>query len=111
MAAYLATANGRSSIQESVFEQRFAYTRALSKMGTRMIQDGSSLMIEGVPTLSGRSVEAPDIRGGAALILAGLAAQGRTTITGLDHVDRGHEHLEAKLRSLGARIERRESIA
>jgi UDP-N-acetylglucosamine 1-carboxyvinyltransferase len=108
MAAYLATAAGRSSIKESVFERRFAYTRALSKMGARIVQDGASLAIEGVAALTGRAVEAPDIRGGAALILAGLAATGQTTVTGLDHIDRGHANLEMKLKAIGAHIERRE---
>jgi UDP-N-acetylglucosamine 1-carboxyvinyltransferase len=108
MAAYLATATGRSSIKESVFERRFAYTRALSKMGARIVQDGASLAIEGVAALTGLAVEAPDIRGGAALILAGLAARGQTTVTGLDHIDRGHANLEMKLRAIGAHIERRE---
>lgn len=108
MAAYLATATGRSSIVESVFERRFAYARELSRMGARMVQDGAALTIEGVGRLTGQAVEAPDIRGGAALVLAGLAAKGRTTITGLDHIDRGHEQLETKLRAIGARIERRE---
>ncbi|MBE0634833.1 UDP-N-acetylglucosamine 1-carboxyvinyltransferase, partial [Candidatus Bipolaricaulota bacterium] len=108
MAAYLSTATGRSSIVESVFERRFAYTRELSRMGARMVQDGASLTIEGSATLTGQAVEAPDIRGGAALVLAGLAATGRTIITGLDHIDRGHANLETKLRAIGARIERRE---
>jgi len=111
MAAYLSTAAGRSSIVESVFERRFAYTRELSRMGARLIQDGSTLMIEGEATLVGQTVEAPDIRGGAALILAGLAAEGRTTVTGLTHIDRGHANLETKLQAIGARIERREDAA
>jgi len=111
MAAYLSTADGCSSITESVFERRFAYTRALGKMGARIVQDGPSLTIEGVATLTGQPVEAPDIRGGAALILAGLAASGRTTLTGLDHIDRGHANLEMKLRAIGAGIERREDPA
>ena len=111
MAAYLSMAVGCSSIVESVFERRFAYTHALGKMGARIVQDGSSLTIEGVATLTGQPVEAPDIRGGAALILAGLAASGRTTLTGLDHIDRGHANLETKLRAIGASIERREDPA
>ncbi len=108
LAAFLSTVSGHSSIEELVFEQRFAYTRALSKMGARVVQDGATLNIDGVEGLSGQCVEAPDIRGGAALVLAGLAAHGRTTIAGLDHIDRGHANLETKLRSLGACIERRD---
>ncbi len=111
MAAYLSTVAGCSSIVESVFERRFAYTRELSRMGARLIQDGSTLMINGGGTLTGQIVEAPDIRGGAALILAGLAAEGRTTVTGLAHIDRGHANLETKLRAIGARIERRDNTA
>jgi UDP-N-acetylglucosamine 1-carboxyvinyltransferase len=80
-------------------------------MGARIVQDGSSLMIDGVAALTGQAVEAPDIRGGAALILAGLAARGQTTVTGLDHIDRGHANLEMKLKAIGASIERREYAA
>ncbi|MCK5828231.1 UDP-N-acetylglucosamine 1-carboxyvinyltransferase [Candidatus Bipolaricaulota bacterium] len=111
MAAYLSTATGRSLIVESVFERRFAYTRELSRMGARMVQDGSTLTIDGGANLTGQTVEAPDIRGGAALVLAGLAAKGRTIISGLGHIDRGHAELEKKLRVIGARIERREDAA
>jgi len=110
-AAFLAIANGTSCIREAVFERRFAYTAALSRMGARIVQDGTTLSIQGVDGLNGQQVEAPDIRGGAALVLAGLAARGRTVITGLDHIDRGHANLETKLRAIGARIERREDSA
>jgi UDP-N-acetylglucosamine 1-carboxyvinyltransferase len=108
MAALLTTAKGTSWIAESVFERRFAYTESLRKMGARIVQDGKMISIQGVDRLIGQFVEAPDIRGGAALLLAGLAAQGRTVITGLHHLDRGHANLETKLKSIGARIERRE---
>jgi len=111
MSAFLATAAGTSSVVEAVFERRFAYTSALSKMGARMVQDGKTLTIQGVDQLTGQRVEAPDIRGGAALVLAGLAARGQTIITELDHIDRGHANLETKLRAIGARIERREDPA
>jgi len=111
LAAYLAIADGTSRITESVFERRFAYTGSLCKMGARIVQDGTAISIQGVDELTGQQVEAPDIRGGAALVLAGLAARGRTVITGLDHIDRGHASLESKLRSIGARIERREESA
>ena len=108
MAALLATADGTSWITESVFERRFAYSAPLCKMGARIVQDGATLSIQGVDELTGQQVEAPDIRGGAALVLAGLAARGRTVVTDLDHVDRGHANLESKLRAIGARVERRE---
>jgi len=80
-------------------------------MGARIVQDGTTISIQGVDELTGQQVEAPDIRGGAALVLAGLAARGRTVVTGLDHIDRGHANLESKLRAIGARIERREESA
>ncbi|MFC2095198.1 UDP-N-acetylglucosamine 1-carboxyvinyltransferase [Candidatus Bipolaricaulota bacterium] len=108
MSAFLATASGTSSIVEAVFERRFAYVSSLSKMGAHIVQDGTTLSIQGVDELIGQQVEAPDIRGGAALVLAGLAARGQTVITGLDHIDRGHASLETRLRAIGARIERRE---
>jgi len=108
LAALLCRADGTSTIRETVFERRFAYTAGLSRMGASMVQDGPTLRIEGGRTLRGERVEAPDIRGGAALVLAGLAAQGRTVVTGLDHIDRGHDDLAGKLAKAGARIERRD---
>ena len=108
LAAFLSIADGTSKITESVFERRFAYSAALCKMGARIVQDGATISIQGIDELTGQQVDAPDIRGGAALVLAGLAARGRTVVTGLDHIDRGHANLESKLRGIGARIERRE---
>ena len=108
LAAFLSIADGTSKITESVFERRFAYSAALCKMGARIVQDGATISIQGIDELTGQQVDAPDIRGGAALVLAGLAARGRTVVTGLDHIDRGHANLESKLRAIGARIERRE---
>jgi len=109
VAALLSIAEGTSTIEETVFERRFAYTDALCKMGARMLHDGSMLSIRGVDVLQGTTVEAPDLRGGAALVLAGLAARGRTTVREVKHIDRGYARLEQKLQSLGATIERRES--
>jgi len=111
MSAFLSTATGTSEITEAVFERRFEYASMLSKMGARMVQGGKTLTIEGVDELIGQRVEAPDIRGGAALVLAGLSARGQTIITGLEHIDRGHANLEKKLQAIGARIERREDSA
>jgi UDP-N-acetylglucosamine 1-carboxyvinyltransferase len=105
--AYLALAAGSSSLVESVFEGRFAYVEALCKMGARVARSGSTLTVTGVDSLQGRAVAATDIRAGAALVLAGLAAQGYTTVTQLAHIDRGYSDLEGKLKGLGARIERR----
>jgi UDP-N-acetylglucosamine 1-carboxyvinyltransferase len=108
LAALLSLANGASTIRETVFERRFAYASELSKMGASTVQDGTTLRIEGGGRLRGATVEAPDIRGGAALVLAGLAAEGRTVVTGLDHIDRGHDDLAGKLAKVGACIERRD---
>jgi UDP-N-acetylglucosamine 1-carboxyvinyltransferase len=108
LATFLCTASGTSAITEAVFERRFAYAAELSKMGARIVQDGATISIDGRRELTGAHVEAPDIRGGAALVLAGLASQGRTVVSGLEHIDRGHENLEIKLRNVGAVIERRD---
>jgi UDP-N-acetylglucosamine 1-carboxyvinyltransferase len=105
--AYLALAAGLSSLVESVFEGRFAYVEALCGMGARIARSGSMLTVTGVNSLEGRAVAATDIRAGAALVLAGLAAHGYTTVSHLEHIDRGYSGLEAKLNGLGARIERR----
>lgn len=108
LAACLAVARGESWIHETVFEKRFAYASSLQAMGARLSQQGRTIRIEGVDRLSGARVEAPDIRGGAALVLAGLAAEGLTTVVGMEHLDRGHEHLVTKLQGVGARIERQD---
>jgi len=106
LAAYLSLAAGASSLVEAVFEGRFAYTDALCAMGARITRTGAALTIGGVESLNGRAVAATDIRGGAAMVLAGLAADGYTTVTQLEHIERGYARLEEKLVSLGARIER-----
>jgi len=105
---YLALAAGSSSLVESVFEGRFAYVDGLCEMGAQITRTGTMLTITGVESLQGRAVAATDIRAGAALVLAGLAAHGYTTVTQLEHIDRGYSGLEEKLKSLGARIERRD---
>jgi len=107
-AAHLALATGSSSLVEAVFEDRFAYVDALCSMGAQITRTGKTLVIIGVESLRGRTVAATDIRGGAAMVLGGLVAQGHTTVTQLEHIDRGYAHLEDKLRALGARIERRD---
>jgi UDP-N-acetylglucosamine 1-carboxyvinyltransferase len=106
--AYLALAAGSSSLVESVFEGRFAYVDALCEMGAQIARAGTTLTITGVESLQGRAVAATDIRAGAALVLAGLAAHGYTRVTQLEHIDRGYSSFGEKLRSLGARIERRD---
>jgi UDP-N-acetylglucosamine 1-carboxyvinyltransferase len=106
-ATHLCTVPGESRIEETIFEGRFAYVRSLCEMGARVTAAGRRVTVFGVPRLRGARVEAPDIRAGAALVVAGLAAEGRTIVGGLDHIDRGYARLEEKLRSLGGRIERR----
>ena len=107
LAAYLSLVPGSSAIAEAVFESRFAYARYLCEMGAQIAIDGETATIHGVKALRGCEVEATDIRAGAALVLAGLAARGYTSITGLPHIDRGYAHLEGKLQELGASVERR----
>lgn len=99
-------ARGTSVIRETIFENRFTHVRGLRKMGARIEEEKSQVRIKGVSCLKGAMVRAPDIRGGAALILAGLAAEGRTEIDGIHHLDRGYEGLEEKLSKLGAKITR-----
>jgi UDP-N-acetylglucosamine 1-carboxyvinyltransferase len=106
-AAYLSVVQGRSRIRETIFESRFAYIRPLCEMGARIIRDGGVMTIDGVEVLMGRAVQAPDIRAGAALVIAGLAARGTTSIGQLVHIDRGYSDLVRKLQGLGAAIERR----
>ena len=106
LAAVLTRTAGTSRIDETVFERRHTYADGLRSMGARIAVDGSSVTITGVDALEGRVVTAPDIRSGAALILGGLAAKGRTIVGGLDSIDRGYAAIEEKLSRLGATIER-----
>ncbi len=105
-AALLTVARGTSQVTETVFESRFTYVDPLRAMGAQIAVDGRTAMISGVDRLRAGSIEAPDIRAGAALVLAALAADGTTTLGGLEHIDRGYERLTEKLQLLGARIER-----
>lgn len=106
-AALLSLVPGMSKIEETVFESRFAYVEALKRMGAQITTVGRTATIVGAEGLSGANVEASDIRAGAALVIAGLAARGTTTVSELVHLDRGYSALEGKLKGLGARIERR----
>ncbi|MFQ6067438.1 MAG: UDP-N-acetylglucosamine 1-carboxyvinyltransferase, partial [bacterium] len=99
-------ARGTSVIRETIFENRFTHVPGLRKMGAKIEEDRSQIMTKGVSLLKGAMVRAPDIRGGAALVLAGLAAEGITEIDGIHHLDRGYESLEVKLSKLGAKITR-----
>ncbi len=104
--AAMSVARGTSVITETIFPSRFRYARELARMGASIRVDGKVATVEGVPALSGAKVEAPDLRGGASLILAALVAQGTTDLSGVHHVDRGYEDLPGKLAQLGAAIER-----
>ncbi|MFZ2349287.1 MAG: UDP-N-acetylglucosamine 1-carboxyvinyltransferase, partial [Candidatus Bipolaricaulis anaerobius] len=102
--AFLATARGRSTARETVFASRFNYVGALAQMGAQVQVSGDTVLTDGVETLHGAEVEATDIRAGAALILAALAADERTAIRGEMHIARGYADLPAKLRGLGAEV-------
>lgn len=106
MMALLLTANGTSMLTETVFENRFMHVEEFKRMGAQIKIDGRAAIIEGGKTLSGAQVKATDLRAGAALILAGMAAEGLTEVTELHHVDRGYVDIVGKLRNLGAKIER-----
>ncbi|MDI3316074.1 MAG: UDP-N-acetylglucosamine 1-carboxyvinyltransferase [Bacillota bacterium] len=100
-------ADGTSVITESIFENRFKVAEELRRMGADITVDGRVAVVRGVPELSGAEVEAmDDLRGGASLVLAGLAAQGTTWVTGIEHVERGYERMDERLRRLGAVVER-----
>ena len=102
----MALAEGSSRITESVFENRFMHVLELSRMGARIAIDGNVAVVTGVPQLSGAPVMATDLRASASLILAGLQAEGATTVQRVYHLDRGYQRIEEKLRALGADIER-----
>jgi UDP-N-acetylglucosamine 1-carboxyvinyltransferase len=106
MAVLLTQAQGVSFIYERVFDNRLLYVGELRKMGAEVVTSGTTALISGPTPLIGASVRALDIRAGAALVLAGLAAQGRTEVSDIYHLDRGYEGLDQKLRSLGAVIQR-----
>ncbi len=100
-------AEGSAVFVETIFENRYLYADELSRMGARVRVDGRVAVVEGVPSLSGASVACTDLRGGAALVVAALAAQGTTTVTQLAHLDRGYDNMTACLQAVGAHVERR----
>lgn len=106
MGVVLSIANGTSRIIENIWESRFQYTEELNKMGANITAQGKSAFFEGVEKLSGSPVYSSDLRAGAALIIAGIIANGKTEIYNLEHIDRGYENIEEKFRKLGAIIER-----
>ena len=102
----LALCKGTSTITESIFENRFKYLDELARMGANVKIEGNSATIEGVAKFSGAQVSAPDLRAGAALVIAGLAAEGITLVDDIVYIQRGYERFEEKLRGLGAVIEK-----
>ena len=106
MMVLLALADGSSVVTETVFENRYMHVLELQRLGAEIAVDGKVAVVKGVPALSGAPVMASDLRASAALVLAGLAAQGTTEVRRVYHLDRGYERIEAKLAALGARIRR-----
>lgn len=104
--ALLTLSEGDSVLTETVFENRLRHVAELNRMGADIRVKGNNALVRGVPMLSGAPVLATDLRASAALVLAALAAEGKTTIKGLHHLDRGYEKLEVKLRQLGAKLQR-----
>lgn len=104
MTAVLTTAQGTSLVTETIFENRFMHVDELKRMNARVRIEGRSAVIEGVKVLTGAQVNASDLRAGAALVIAGLAADGLTEVGNIHHIDRGYHNLVSKLRELGAEI-------
>ena len=106
MTVTLALSKGTSIVTESIFENRFKYVDELSRMGAEIKVEGNSAVISGVERFKGAAVSAPDLRAGAALVIAALAADGITTMDGIEYIQRGYENLEGKIRSLGGTMEK-----
>lgn len=106
MMVLLTQAQGRSNVRETIFENRFMHVPELNRMGAKIVVRGNQAMIQGPCALSGASVMATDLRASASLVLAGLVASGETEVRRVYHLDRGYQALEARLRALGADIER-----
>ena len=106
IAVTLALANGTSIVTESIFENRFKYADELARMGACIKVEGNTAIIDGVEKFTGAEVSAPDLRAGAALVIARLAAEGVTVVDYIVYILRGYEDFDGKLRGLGAEIER-----
>jgi UDP-N-acetylglucosamine 1-carboxyvinyltransferase len=106
MMALMATVEGISVITETVHPERFMHVSELNRMGANIKVEGNSAVVKGVPKLSGAPVMASELRGGAGLVLAGLAAENQTVVSRVYHIDRGYENMEKKLANVGADIER-----
>ncbi len=106
IAVTLGLSNGTSIVTESIFENRFKYVDELTRMGANIKVEGNTAIIDGVNRYTGASITAPDLRAGAALVLAGLAAEGYTTIDDIRYIERGYEDFDEKLKQLGAMIQK-----
>lgn len=109
MAVTLALSNGTSIVTESIFENRFKYVAELSRMGAHIRVEGNTAILDGVETFCGANVAAPDLRAGAALVIAALVASDFSTVSDIKYIQRGYEKFDEKLRGLGARIEKVET--
>lgn len=107
----LSIAIGTSTIKENIYEERFNHVNELVRMGADIKVSNNVAVINGVEKLSGTKVRGNDLRGAAALVVAGLIANGKTEVTGLDHIDRGYENMEQKLKTLGAEIVRTKNVS
>jgi UDP-N-acetylglucosamine 1-carboxyvinyltransferase len=106
MAVLLGIAEGTSTVTESIFENRFKYVDELTRMGANIKVESNIAIISGVSRYTGARVNAPDLRAGAALVIAGLAAEGVTVVDDIYYIERGYEKLELKLQGIGAQIEK-----
>jgi len=97
---------GTSKVTETIFENRFMHVNELVRLGANIQIDGKVSVVQGVPQLSGAIVMATDLRASASLVIAGLVAEGETIVDRIYHLDRGYDRMEAKLRKVGAQIER-----
>ena len=97
-------ARGQTTFTETIFENRFGYVRELRKLGAQLQQDENTVCLHGTPQLHAAQLFAEDLRGGAALVLAAMQAEGESTIFGVKHIERGYDTLEAALQSVGARL-------
>jgi UDP-N-acetylglucosamine 1-carboxyvinyltransferase len=112
MVGFLCTCPGTSVVEESIFNARFSYVNELARMGAevKVTMESNAAVIKGPKQLSGAPVEAPDIRAGAGLVIAALAAAGETEIIGLEYIDRGYERLEEMLSELGGQVQRSSGV-
>ena len=106
MMVLLSLAEGVSMVTENVFEKRFGFVDELIRLGAEIRVDGNHAVVTGGRSLTGAIVRCPDLRAGAALVIAGLAAEGSTELREVHHIDRGYERFEEKLQALGAEVER-----